>query len=313
MSFKFCRPARALWSALVLAVVLGSARSQPVAAQVNAPAPAAAQITHTVQPGENLYRIGLHYGVSWTDIMQANGLATSDIYAGQTLIIPVNGSAPDVPPADAAPPAPSGGAAGTYLVQRGDILSRIAQHFGVTVSAIVNANGLANPSLIFAGQTLIIPAGGGTSGSSGGDTSNGTDNSAPGDAPPPLIANQEILVNLSQQRMYVYQDGALIWQWVISSGEPGRETQPGSYSVLNKIPNAYASTWDLWMPNWLGIYWAGSLQNGIHALPILSNGLRLWEGFLGQRVSFGCVILGINEAQQLYDWAQVGTPVNITY
>jgi len=302
MPVKFRLPVRALWGALVLALVLGSARSQPVLAQISAPAHAAGQIIHTVQPGENLYRIGLHYGVSWTDIMQANGLANSSIYAGQTLIIPVNAPAPDAPPADAPAPAPSGEAT-TYLVQRGDILSRIAQRFGVTISQIVNANGLANPSLIFAGQTLIIPAGGG----------GGADSRAPGDAPIPSITNQEIRVNLSQQRMYVYQDGALIWDWVVSTGEPGRETVPGSFSVLNKIPNAYAATWDLWMPNWLGIYWAGSLQNGIHALPILSNGLRLWEGLLGQRVSFGCVILGVNEAQQLYDWAQVGTPVNITY
>jgi hypothetical protein len=65
------------------------------------------------------------------------------------------------------------------------------------------------------------------------------------------------------------------------------------------------------MPNWLGIYWAGSLENGIHALPILSNGQRLWDGYLGTRVSFGCVILGIADAQTLYDWADVGTPVVI--
>jgi hypothetical protein len=34
----------------------------------------------------------------------------------------------------------------------------------------------------------------------------------------------------------------------------------------------YAYTWDLQMPHWLGIYWVGSLQNGIHALPIQANG-----------------------------------------
>ena len=85
------------------------------------------------------------------------------------------------------------------------------------------------------------------------------------------------------------------------------------YSVLDKIPNAYAWTWDLWMPNWLGIYWAGSLENGIHALPFQSNGWRLWEGYLGTPVSYGCVILGVDEAQLLYDWAEVGTPVEIQW
>jgi LysM repeat protein len=299
MFAKFRWPQRAMWAALVLALALGGLHSQPSAAQAARPVAAADQITHLVQAGETLFKIGLRYGVSWPDIMEANHLPSTTIYAGQTLIIPLSADAPDVPPADEPPPTPSTEAT-TYTVERGDILSRIAQRFGVTVSQIVAANNIPNPSLIFAGQVLIIPG-------SNGDTSD------PGGAPPPSGGSQEIRVNLTQQRMYVYQDGALIWDWVVSTGEPGRETVPGNFSVLNKIPNAYAATWDLWMPNWMGIYWAGSLQNGIHALPILSNGLRLWDGLLGQRVSFGCVILNIPEAQMLYDWAQVGTPVNITY
>lgn len=44
-----------------------------------------------------------------------------------------------------------------YVVQPGDTLYRIAARFGVTVPAIVAANGLPNPNLIFAGQLLTIP------------------------------------------------------------------------------------------------------------------------------------------------------------
>jgi lipoprotein-anchoring transpeptidase ErfK/SrfK len=113
--------------------------------------------------------------------------------------------------------------------------------------------------------------------------------------------------------MYVYQNGQLLWNWVVSTGRPGQETAVGKYKVQNKIPNAYASTWNLQMPYWLGIYWAGSLQNGIHALPIQGNGQQLWAGYLGQRVSFGCIILGTQNAQALYNWATVGTPVDIVW
>lgn len=49
----------------------------------------------------------------------------------------------------------------TYVVQRGDNLFRIALRFGVTVDAIVRRNNLANPNLIYVGQALIIPTGGG--------------------------------------------------------------------------------------------------------------------------------------------------------
>ncbi len=44
-----------------------------------------------------------------------------------------------------------------YIVQHGDILSAIAARFGVTVQAIVDANGLKDPNHIEPGQRLIIP------------------------------------------------------------------------------------------------------------------------------------------------------------
>jgi LysM repeat protein len=49
-----------------------------------------------------------------------------------------------------------------YVVQPGETLSQIAIRFGVSVQAIVAANGLANPNLIRVGQSLIIPAPGTT-------------------------------------------------------------------------------------------------------------------------------------------------------
>jgi hypothetical protein len=67
------------------------------------------------------------------------------------------------------------------------------------------------------------------------------------------------------------------------------------------------------MPNWLGIYWAGGLENGIHALPILPSGARLWAGFLGRPISYGCVVLGEYESELLYNWADIGTPVEIQW
>jgi LysM repeat protein len=46
----------------------------------------------------------------------------------------------------------------TYVVKPGDSLSKIALQFGVSTQAIVTANGLANPNLLWVGQKLIIPA-----------------------------------------------------------------------------------------------------------------------------------------------------------
>jgi len=277
--------ARKLHLALILSLVLALILPTAVFAD---------DIIHTVQPGENLFRIGLKYGVGWQAIMQANGLGSTNIYVGQQLKIPVGaGSAATAPVAAAA-------SASSYTVQRGDTLFRVSLKFGVTLGALAAANNLSDPTRIYAGQALVIPAGGGVS-------------IAVAAAPAAPATDKLILVDKSEQRMYVYEGGGLKWAWVTSTGERGRETAIGRFSVLNKIPNAYAYTWNLQMPYWLGIYWAGSLQNGIHALPILSNGATLWQGYLGTPVSYGCVILSTENAQTLYQWAEVGTPVHIQW
>ncbi len=51
--------------------------------------------------------------------------------------------------------APAG--SGVYVVQSGDILGRIAQKHGVSTKALADANGIADPSKIRAGQKLKIP------------------------------------------------------------------------------------------------------------------------------------------------------------
>ena len=89
-----------------------------------------------------------------------------------------------------------------------------------------------------------------------------------------LRGEKYILVDISEQHMYVYESGVLIYSFVVSTGI-GNSTRTGVFHVLDKIPNAYGANWNIWMPNWLGIYWSGSLENGIHALIHLVGG---WTG-----------------------------------
>jgi len=244
---------------------------------------------YVVRAGDTLWSIAARHGTTVNAVVQANGLANANrIYAGQRLIIPGSGSSVG---------ASQTSSGGTYVVRRGDTLASIAYRHGTTVWTIANANGLANPNYIYPGQRLRIPGGGRAA-------------SAPASA---AGGGKRIVVDLSDQRMYVYQNGQFLWNWVVSTGRPGQATTVGHYKVLNKMPNAYAYTWSLQMPYWLGIYWAGSLQNGIHALPILPNGQRLWAGYLGQRVSYGCIILSTQNAVRLYNWAPVGTAVDIVW
>jgi len=140
----------------------------------------------------------------------------------------------------------------------------------------------------------------------------GYDSTTQFDSPSTYGGSKYVLVDISDQYMYVYEGDVLIYSFVASTGMQN-STRVGTFSVLNKIPNAYGETWNIWMPNWLGIYWSGNLQNGIHALPILPGGGVLWAGYLGTPISYGCVVLGTYNAQVLYSWADIGTPVVIRW
>jgi lipoprotein-anchoring transpeptidase ErfK/SrfK len=130
---------------------------------------------------------------------------------------------------------------------------------------------------------------------------------------PPLVrlSNKQIVVSINNQRMYVYENGQLIWNWTASTGEAERPTIPGKYRIQSKFENARSNVWELWMPYWQGLYWAGSVENGIHGQVTFDSGGRLWEGYLGTRITFGCVMISDDHAAQLFDWAEMGTPVSI--
>jgi LysM repeat protein len=104
------------------------------------------ETTYTVRAGDNLYRIGRMYGISWVQIAEANGLVNpNQIYVGQVLKIPVEASGP----------APEF----THTVRAGETLFRISLRYGVPWPVIAEANGLESPYVIYVGQTLVIPGG----------------------------------------------------------------------------------------------------------------------------------------------------------
>ncbi len=267
--------------------------------------------SYIVQWDDTLRAIAARFGISTWALMRENGLSSwSAIYAGHELAIPggeasesVSAPAPTPPPeetptsevpvATVAPtPAPETVTPPeTYTVRRGDTLTQIAARFGSTVAAISRLNGITNPSQIYVGQVLRLQ----------------------GSAPAPTGVGKLVVVSLSQQHLYAYEGDQLIYSFVASTGAAPYYTRAGEFRIQSKIPRAYGSTWNIWMPYWLGIYWAGSTENGIHALPELPNGQILWAGYLGSPVSYGCVVLGTQEARLLYDWVEIGTSVSIRH
>ena len=102
---------------------------------------------HVVQPGENLFRIALRYGLDTNTLARYNGIADPNtIYVGQKIKIPGYGSV-----------TPPGSGGQVYIVQPGDTLASIARKFGTTTNALMSANNLADPNLIYVGQKLNVP------------------------------------------------------------------------------------------------------------------------------------------------------------
>jgi len=128
-----------------------------------------------------------------------------------------------------------------------------------------------------------------------------------------LFPPKRIEIDISEQHFYAFLGDTLVYSFPTSTGLPGRDTATGKFEVLDKIPMAYSSIWRLKMPYWLGIYYVGNIENGIHALPIRPDGTVMWGGLLGQKASYGCVILSTEAARIIYDWAEIGTTVEIHY
>ncbi|MDD5731966.1 MAG: L,D-transpeptidase family protein [Patescibacteria group bacterium] len=126
------------------------------------------------------------------------------------------------------------------------------------------------------------------------------------------IGVKKILITISQQNLKCYEGDTIVCDFTISSGLPQLPTPTGNFKVEKKRTVAYSAAYDLYM-NW----WMAFTPNeayGIHELPYWKYSWgTVTEGanHLGQKVSHGCVRLGIGPAKQVYDWAPVGTAVMI--
>ncbi len=151
------------------------------------PASAQAARTYVVQPGDSLFGIAARFNVSISELATINRIYdVNRVVVGQVLILPnplpvgfrptssVDGPtsatggpmAPQPANQPFTPPVvtyPGGTTVTTvttytsYVVRPGDFLASIAQRFNTTPQAILSANAIANPNLIFVGQVLTIP------------------------------------------------------------------------------------------------------------------------------------------------------------
>jgi membrane-bound lytic murein transglycosylase D len=108
---------------------------------------------HVVRSGDSLWAIAKRHRMNVNTLARLNGMGTNDtLRAGQKLVLNTRGGS-----GSGGRSVSSGGSRPvSYRVRSGDTLSRIAKVFGVTVSDLVNWNGISKHSTLRVGQKLTV-------------------------------------------------------------------------------------------------------------------------------------------------------------
>jgi hypothetical protein len=114
----------------------------------------------------------------------------------------------------------------------------------------------------------------------------------------PLSAHFSILIDLAQQKVVLYKDGAAVVTGKISTGRKGYDTPPGHYLVTDKIRMQRSTIYKVPMPYFLRLSFS---EYGIH------QGVNP-----GRPASHGCIRIGEETiAKTVYDETPIGTLVTI--
>ncbi len=127
------------------------------------------------------------------------------------------------------------------------------------------------------------------------------------------ISNQQIgkyiKIDISDQTLYAYENGVLINSFLVSTGTWAFPTPLGVTKVTDKLL-WHDYTWN---------YGPGNPNN--YSLPNVKYNLRFrphlyihsayWHNNFGHRMSHGCVNVALANAEWIFNWAEVGTPVEV--
>jgi lipoprotein-anchoring transpeptidase ErfK/SrfK len=122
--------------------------------------------------------------------------------------------------------------------------------------------------------------------------------------------SRNIVVNLSEQRTYLFENGQVVDSFLISSGKEGYSSHTGSFRITAKLTTQDMGNQDLTKaPNYFTedvpdvLYYNG--DEALHG--------AYWHNNFGTVMSHGCVNMPLDKAAKVFDWAPMGTEVTVTY
>lgn len=121
----------------------------------------------------------------------------------------------------------------------------------------------------------------------------------------PVASGKMVLADLPKRTITLYEDGvAQRTIPIVSIGKPGTawETPAGNYEILTKEDLHFSSLGNVWMP--YSMHFFGNFF--VHGWPYYPDGTPVATGYSG-----GCIRLATVDAQTLYEFASVGTPLRV--
>jgi len=128
-----------------------------------------------------------------------------------------------------------------------------------------------------------------------------------------VFTNEKLIsVDLGSQKLTAWENGQVVYETKVSTGMKLTPTVKGSFKVYNKIPlhdmrgpspykNIYPS----------GKYHIKDVPNSMYFYQGYAIHGAYWHNNFGRVASHGCVNVPLDAAKWLFDWASVGTRVEV--
>ena len=256
---------------------------------------------YTVRPGDTLFLLAGKHGISLSRLMSINGFSSEEwLKVGQELLVPRAPTPQPAHPVSALQPAPpitemqpGRTRPAVHTVQTGELLSDIAQWYGVNPAALARLNDLQNNSALEPGRALRIPS------ANALELLEGIDRRLDR-ARYPTRTERWVEVDLNEQMAIAYEGAAPVKAFVISSGVDDSPTVTGTYRIWAKIAmqdmrggNRAAGT----------SYHVTEVKNVQYFHEDYAFHGTYWHSNFGTPMSRGCINMTEEDAEWLFDWA----------
>lgn len=117
-----------------------------------------------------------------------------------------------------------------------------------------------------------------------------------------LPPQKRIVIDLSEQTLTAYEDDRAIFSSLISAGMARTPTPVGEFAIYTKIRSQTMSGPGYSLPNveFVAYFYSAYAIHGAY-----------WHDSFGHPMSHGCVNMRVRDAEWLYGWAPIGTPVSV--